>query len=342
MLVVRTGLPGHSKTLNSIKEIDAEASSSGRTVYYHNIPDLAVDKLKATWFEFEQPMEWFKLPHNSIIVIDEAQGWFGPRDARKEMPDHFAQFETHRHHGFDVHLITQHGMFLDTHVRRLAGKHVYFWRLWNGPRVSRYEFEKFTDTDKHSELKFGKKSIIKLDKSFFGLYKSAVAHNAKFRPPLIIFGLPLLLVALVVLVYYYMNRTPAAVGTIDQKPAAHAGAVTPPGRSAGKALEVSGYAPRLDGLPSSAPIYDNLTAPSVAPKLTCFYSEDQEYNRRNPSGFQVASAAGSATIACGCFTQQGTKQNVPFELCKTYALNGSFDSTLAAPGHASVIQGLRK
>lgn len=335
MLVVRTGLPGHSKTLNSIKEIDSEAFSSGRTVYYHNIPDLAVDKLKASWFEFEHPLQWFNLPHNSIIVIDEAQGWFGPRDARKEMPEHFSQFETHRHKGFDVHLITQHGMFLDTHVRRLSGKHIYFWRLWNGPRVSRYEFEKFTDTDKQSELKYGKKSIIKLDKSFFGLYKSAVAHNSKFRPPLIIFLLPLLLVGLITLVYFYMHRTPAAVGSIDPKISTHVA------RSPGKSVEPSSYTPRVDGLPFSAPIYDNLSVPSVAPKLTCFYSEDQDYNRKNPSGFQVAVAANSS-VACGCFTQQGSKQNVPFELCKTYALNGSFDSTPSAPGRAALIPGVRR
>lgn len=335
MLVIRTGLPGHSKTLNSIKEIDADASSSGRTVYYHNIPDLAVEKLNATWFEFDQPLEWFNLPHNSIIVIDEAQGWFAPFDARKAKPPHLEEFETHRHKGFDVHLITQHGMFLDSHVRRLAGKHIYFWRLFNGSRVSRYEFEKFTDTDKQSELKIGKKSIIKLDKSFFGLYKSAVAHNTKFRPPLVFFALPLLLVVLSVFVYMYMNRSPAVSVIPDSKTPPHTTRLAP------KPSESSAYAPRVDGLPFSAPIYDNLTVPAVAPKLTCFYSEDQDYNRRNPSGFQVATTVNSS-VACGCFTQQGTKQDVPFQLCKTYALNGSFDNTASSPGRFSTVPGVRK
>lgn len=338
MLVIRTGLPGHSKTLNSIKEIDAEASASGRTVYYHNIPDLAVDKLKATWYEFSEPQEWFNLPHNSIIVIDEAQGWFAPFDARKPKPPHLEEFETHRHKGFDVHLITQHGMFLDSHVRRLAGKHVYYWRLFNGSRVSRYEFEKFTDTEKQSELKIGKKSIIKLDKSFFGLYKSAVAHNTKFRPPLVFFTLPLLVIGIIWFGYWYLNKTPSSApqpGVIDEKTVSH------PVKSAPKLVDALGYSPRVDGLPSSAPIYDNLTSPSVAPKLTCFYSEDQEYNRRNPAGYQVATMYGSS-VACGCFTQQGTKQTIPFELCRSYALNGSFDNTLSSPGRQAVIPGVRK
>lgn len=336
MLVLRTGLPGHSKTLNSIKEIDAEASSSGRVVYYHNIPDLAIDKLKGTWFEFDQPTEWYNLPHNSIIVIDEAQGWFGTRDARKEMPLHFSQFETHRHKGFDVHLITQHGMFLDTHIRRLAGRHVFFWRLWNGSRVSRYEFEKYTDTDKQSEKKLGKKTIIKLDKSFFGLYKSAVAHNTKFSPPLIIYGLPLLIIVLAFVIYSYTHRqieVPSSA-PVDPKVVTHAV------RSAVKPSEASAYAPRVDGLPYSAPIYDSLTTPSVAPKLTCFYSEDEEYNRQNPSRIEVL-VSPSSSIACGCFTQQGTKQAVPFELCKTYALNGSFDNTPPAPGRSFSVPSVR-
>lgn len=335
MLVIRTGLPGHSKTLNSIKEIDFEASSSGRTVYYHNIPDLAVDKLKAPWFEFEQPFEWFNLPHNSIIVIDEAQGWFAPHDARKIKPPHLEEFETHRHKGFDIHLITQHGMFLDSHVRRLAGKHVYFWRLFNGSRVTRYEFEKFTDTDKSSELKIAKKSIIKIDKSFFGLYKSAVSHNTKFRPPHIFFTLPLLLLALACLVYYFMHRSPPQPASIDNKTQSHV--VAPVAKSG----VFSAYNPRVDGLPSTAPIYDNLTLPTAFPKLTCFYSEDQDYNRSNPSGFQVASNSES-TIACGCFTQQGTKHNVPFEICSSFALNGSFDNTLSPSGRASFVPGARK
>lgn len=337
MLVLRTGLPGHTKTLNSIKEIDAEASAADRPVYYHNIPDLATDKLKANWFEFEEPTEWYKLPHNSIIIIDEAQGWFGPRDSRKPMPEHLSQFETHRHKAFDIHLVTQHGMFLDAHVRRLAGKHIYYWRLWNGPRISRYEFEKYSDTDKQSDLKLGRRSIIKLDKSFFGLYKSAVAHNMKFRPPLIVILFPILIIALVIAVPYMTNREPSFVAGTKVDPAIEKG-----GQPAGKKiLDASLYAPRVSGLPASAPIYDGLTVPAITPKLTCFYSEDQDYNRRNPSGFQVASSS-SATIACGCFTQQGTKYDVSFEMCKTYALHGSFDNIPSPSGRASIRASLLK
>jgi len=82
MLVIRTGKPGHGKTLNTIREVDRKALAEGRVVYFHNINGLKPDQLQAQWFEFEDPEKWFELPNDSIIVVDEAQGWFGARDPR--------------------------------------------------------------------------------------------------------------------------------------------------------------------------------------------------------------------------------------------------------------------
>ncbi|EOY6419718.1 zonular occludens toxin domain-containing protein, partial [Pseudomonas aeruginosa] len=81
MFVLRTGLQGNSKTLNTIKEVDNKAAKEGRTVYYHNIREFKADHsaIKAEWVEFDNPQEWFKLPPNAIIVIDEAQSFFRVR-----------------------------------------------------------------------------------------------------------------------------------------------------------------------------------------------------------------------------------------------------------------------
>lgn len=35
MLVIRTGKPGHGKTLNTIREVDQKAHAEGRVVYFH-------------------------------------------------------------------------------------------------------------------------------------------------------------------------------------------------------------------------------------------------------------------------------------------------------------------
>lgn len=327
MLVLRTGLPGHSKTLNAIKEIDAEASAASRVVYYHNIPDLATDKLSAKWYEFEDPVKWYELPHNSIIVVDEAQTWFGTRDSRQPVPQHLSEFETHRHKGFDVHLITQHGMLLDAHARRIAGKHIYFLRMWNGNRVQRYEFEKFTDTEKTSEKKLARRSIIKIDKKMFGVYKSSVGHHMKFRPPLLVVLTPIFFVLVAVGSYFFMNHFGAfGVDPVVQTQIPESSPVQPVGRALPKPSDLSAFTPRIEGLPSSAPAYDGLTAPAVVPKLTCFYSDDAAYNAAHASRLNVLQGNDSS-VACGCFTQQGTKVDTPFHICQAYALNGSFDNT---------------
>ncbi|MGU1756547.1 zonular occludens toxin domain-containing protein, partial [Pseudomonas aeruginosa] len=127
MIYIRTGKPGHGKTLNTIREIDEKAFAESRVVYYHNIPELKTDKLKASWFEFEDPYKWFELPNDAIIVIDEAQGWFGVRDPRQKPPEHVSRFELIRHHGHEMHLVTQDPRFIDVHIRRLANGHVHFW-----------------------------------------------------------------------------------------------------------------------------------------------------------------------------------------------------------------------
>ena len=80
MLFLRTGLPGSGKTLNTIKELDEEHQVDPenpdqrlykepdhpdlppRTIYYHGIPELKVDKLKSRWVEFDHPETWYTLP----------------------------------------------------------------------------------------------------------------------------------------------------------------------------------------------------------------------------------------------------------------------------------------
>ena len=88
MLYIRTGKPGHGKTLNTIREVDQKAHAEGRMVYYHNINGLKPEQLQAAWFAFDDPEKWYELPADAIIVVDEAQGWFGARDPRARPPEH--------------------------------------------------------------------------------------------------------------------------------------------------------------------------------------------------------------------------------------------------------------
>ncbi|WP_240451922.1 zonular occludens toxin domain-containing protein, partial [Pseudomonas aeruginosa] len=144
MFVLRTGLQGNSKTLNTIKEVDTKAAKEGRVVYYHNIREFKPDHpaIKAQWIEFDHPQEWFKLPQNSIIVIDEAQTFFRTRPQGSKVPEYASALETMRHSGHEVHAITQSPTLIDHHMRDLCNCHIHYFRGGGGPVVKRFEFQK--------------------------------------------------------------------------------------------------------------------------------------------------------------------------------------------------------
>lgn len=339
MLVFRTGLMGHGKTLNAIKEIDGKAKAEGRPVYYHNVNGLKPERLKAQWYEFEDPHKWYELPDNSIVLIDEAQRFFGVRDPRKAVPQYCSEFETMRHDGLEVHLVTQHASFLDAHIRKLCNKHIYVLRIFGGKKLSRYEAEKCIDVDKQSALKDASHSFIKLDSKFFGVYDSAVEHHFKFKPPGKLLIIPVLVVFIIFMIYRAMDsfngdKTVEAAKEVAGKAAGYLPAVVPPDEVAGKSnkqLSAAEYVairtPRIPDLPSSAPIYDSLTKPKTYPRLSCMISSDPGYIERNARRYRVITA-GEKSYICECYTQQGTWHKTSFSFCKNSVEYGRFDPAI--------------
>jgi zona occludens toxin len=342
MLVFRTGLMGHGKTLNAIKEIDAKAKTEGRPVYYHNVSGLKPERLKAQWYAFDDPHKWFELPDNSIVLIDEAQRFFGVRDPRKAVPDYCSQFETMRHDGLEVHLVTQHASFLDAHIRKLCNKHIYVLRIFGGKKLSRYEAEKCIDVDKQTALKDASHSFVKLDSKFFGVYDSAVEHHFKFRPPGKMLLIPLLLVFIAFMIYRAFNSfnggeaaqaaKVAAITTVNGATALASGDSSGSAGGNGKHLSAQQYVairtPRLPDVPSSAPIYDTLTEPKTYPRLSCVISSDPNYIERNTKRYRVVTA-GKKSYICECYTQQGTWHKTTFAYCKNAVEYGAFDAAIA-------------
>lgn len=339
MLVFRTGLMGHGKTLNAIKEIDGKAKAEGRPVYYHNVNGLKPERLKAQWYAFEDPHKWYELPDNSIVLIDEAQRFFGVRDPRKAVPQYCSEFETMRHDGLEVHLVTQHASFLDAHIRKLCNKHIYVLRIFGGKKLSRYEAEKCIDVDKQSALKDASHSFIKLDSKFFGVYDSAVEHHFKFKPPGKLLIIPVLVVFIIFMIYRAMDsfngdKTVEAAKEVAGKAAGYLPAVVPPDEAAGKTgkqLSAAEYVairtPRIPDLPSSAPIYDSLTKPKTYPRLSCMISSDPGYIERNAKRYRVFHA-GEKSYICECYTQQGTWHKTSFSFCKNSVEYGRFDPAI--------------
>lgn len=354
-LILRTGLPGNGKTLNTIKEVDAKAFAESRVVYYHNVAGLKPELLKAQWFEFEDPLKWMELPHNSIIVIDEAQGsesnpMFGVRDPRKPVPPHVSALETIRHGGFELNLITQDPRFIDVHARRLCNMHIHYWRIFGSQKISRYETPRVVnEVEKLTSFSQSSREIITLDKKMFGVYTSSKGdHHFKFRPSRkVVLSLVVIIVA-VVGVFSMLNRfsSKADEGALSDSPGIieqakkTAGSVIPSFSDASVGANIAPMTrqqyvesriPRVEGLPSSAPVYDQLTQPVAYPKLYCASSTDDATYRREFNRMPSALVNGVPTV-CQCYTQQATRVQTDFRFCMDMVEYGHFDPSIPDRG----------
>lgn len=316
MITLLTGLPGNCKTLYTIGFVKAWAERENRPVFYSGIPELKID----SWTEID-PEKWYDCPPNSIIIIDECQRVFRPRAATKEPPKHVTELETHRHKGLDLWFITQHPNLADVAVRRLTGRHFHAVRVWGREKSTVHEWAGVRENcDKAAGRKDSIKHAYKFDKSIYGLYKSAEVHTVKRSIPARVFfllALPFLLIAAVWFVYSLMVKKeppPNAVsGSINQaqklglssssSEPSHSGRASYTNALSDARQYVYERQPRLVGFPHTAPRYDEITRPVVAPE---------------------PAACVSTKEVCKCFTQQATLLDVSAELCRDIVARGYF------------------
>ena len=371
MLFLRTGLPGAGKTLNTIKEIDEEHAADPdnpelrlhkdpehpdappRTIYYNGIPDLKTDQLKARWVEWDTPEKWFELPDGCVIVIDEAQGTFGT-DIGRARVEKVTRFEKHRHHGWDVHLITQHPSLLAPAVRKLVGKHLNFIRPYGRTKgVFRHEYEMCIDNpEKRVNFKMAQETKITFDPHYFGLYRSATVHTHKKVTPNFVKMLPLYIAAtLLPLVLLGVGVWWFISGTEDEKavlcdqleevvetspvPSTTQPATLKATRSEPQDDFFQDRTPRIDELPLSAPRYDSVNKPRDFPRPVCAATYDGRLIDTAKKRGQLVGYYRETLAACQCYTQQVTKMETTFEFCMDVVNNGYFDDTRLAPSFAS-------
>lgn len=371
MLYLRTGLPGAGKTLNAIREIDLEHQPdpqnpllrlhkdpdnldlAPRTIYYYGIPEVKHDKLKSNWVEFDHPETWYDLPDGSVIVIDEAQRVFGNSGSRAR-EDKITRFETHRHQGLDIHLITQHPSLLSTAVRKLVGKHINFIRPYGRTKgIFRHEYEFCIDSpEKRTYFKQAQEEKVKLDATYFGAYKSSTVHTHKPITPSYIKQIPiyaaftLACIGLLIYIGYYMvQRTNADLESKmpDPPPVAAQPGVAPSqsysNQSEAPVDPVDDYLqslqPRIPGVPHTAPRYDQVSRPLDFPRLVCASSSDPTVVDRNRGrGHPIGIDKGSE-YSCTCYTQQVTRVDTSPEFCLDVVRNGMFDDTQRQPRYTN-------
>ncbi|WP_426139443.1 zonular occludens toxin domain-containing protein [Pseudomonas sp. DWP3-1-2] len=373
MLFLRTGLPGAGKTLNTIKEIDEEHAVDPknselrlhkdsqdpnlppRTIYYNGIPDLQTDKLKAKWVEWESPEQWFDLPDGCVIVIDEAQGTFGT-DVRTRV-EKVTRFEKHRHHGWDVHIITQHPSLICSPVRKLVGKHINFIRPYGRTKgVFRHEYEMCVDSpEKRNNFKMAQESKIEFDAHYFGLYKSATVHTHKKVTPSFVKIMPLIalgvLIPVAILVgglwwLVHKKEAESTAHAVDKPVSAAIAASVPQGSAVmpksgsspenlDPAVYISQFKPRIGDVQASAPRYDEMNKARDFPRPVCLSSTDiRLVSTAKARGQSVGEHNGELT-ACQCYTQQSTRMKTTLEFCMSVVENGYFDDTKQMPTYAN-------
>lgn len=373
MLYLRTGLPGAGKTLNAIREIDLEHQPDPndptkrlhkdpdnpdlppRTIYYYGIPELKADKLKSNWVEFETPEQWFNQPDGSVIVIDEAQRIFG-NDGTRARPEKVTRFETHRHQGLDIHLITQHPSLLSSPVRKLVGKHINFIRPYGREKgIFRHEYEFCIDSpEKRANFKQAQEEKVTLDPAYYGTYKSSTVHTHKPVTPSYLKKIPLILacvlapVGLLVGLGYFIisdarGMQSEALSSSDQEQfdsqqqPRGAGSFVSAKKDESKPDDyIEQRIPRVEAVAASAPRYDDLTKPRDFPRMICAASTDPALIQKNKArGHAVGYDDRGSPFTCTCYTQQLTRVATTAEFCLDAVNNGIFDDTKLMPQIAS-------
>ena len=311
-----TGLPGNAKTLFALGELLRIAKADNRPVFYSGINELSPD---LGWVEID-PLRWFDAPTNSLVIIDESQRVFRPRGNGTQPPQHVVELETHRHGGIDLYLLTQHPMLVDSAVRRLTQQHQHMVRIFGmeASTVHRWDTGVVENCEKAASRKTSIKTKYIFDKKLYPLYKSANAHTMKRNIPKRIFFIALIPVAIFGALFYMYKFTDKKIHPVKDVTGAVVVAPGVSGVAAGaggsgkisykNAVEdahqyVFERTARVNGLPQTAPQYDELTKPSVVP---------------------VPAACVSSSTRCSCFTQQGTPLQVGNDLCAQIVANGYF------------------
>ena len=309
MLTIITGLPGHGKTLLTLSMVPEEYKD--RDIYYHGIEELMLP-----WIYLNDPTKWHELPAGAVIVIDEAQQYFPLRQPRNEVPIHCSKFETHRHKGHDVILITQDAKLIDHHVRRLCGRHHHVARARTGHQMSIiWSAGQVFDPKNYHEKQACEKKPFKYPKDIYSLYKSAEVHTVKTHYPLRLILFPILFLVIASILYYGVpflatmgrgHEQPLADNFIQEKPSEK---IKYQQVQYDSTTDIQEYlyklTPRIDNLPHTAPIYDEAYKVKTFPKPNCISSKSK----------------------CICYSQQATKLVIEKSVCEHYIENGYFDPT---------------
>ena len=332
MLYLYTGVPGAGKTLYAVSNLVKRKDFKDRPIFVDGIKDLDHDKIN--YFDIpegESIQTWPKwAPPGAIIVVDECQRIFRPRPSGSKVPDYVAELETHRHRGLDFILITQHPRLIDVHLRGLIEHHTHLGKTNLGLRRKlEWTTGGAKDPESRANIREALISVYRLDKSVYGLYKSAEVHTkirTKKSKLLMLFPLALCLVGYGIWSFTGFwgkfsgeeekAKTASTTQTAQEQtqPSAvsasepvsngqYPKAETKPEEPKKPHLSEEDYQPRIAERPETAPIYDgmNKAVKAMPWPAACIKAENR----------------------CTCYTDQGTKiKDIGKQTCLNYVKDG--------------------
>ena len=283
-----------------------------RPVFVDGIKDLLVPH-----FEAEDVNQWHDwLPEGALLVVDECQRYFRPRIAGSQVPASVQAFETHRHRGADIWLITQAPNFLDANVRRLVGRHIHIRDTVLGRHL--YEGVECGEPESKMARDNATKRKFSPPKKVFSLYKSAEVHTKQKRRmsrlPLVFGGA---LIALLVVGWNISNSLAKHLPGAQDEMAK--GVASPEGQQGLKSNPTGSV---LQENQEKTSIQAKFTPPDIFHEFTAPAYDHLRQVRAMP----YPSACVMNVKRCRCYPEQGTPlDTLPDDECRRFATTPTFN-----------------
>lgn len=184
-----TGKPGSYKSAFAMEQA-LKYIKDGRLVYFCNFRGLQAEKYGLN--VLEHPNQWVEQEYQqgAVFFIDEIQEFTRevPTNAKTEdLPKWFTLLEKHRHLGYDFYVVTQHPMFIHTHIRRLLEKHYHMQRAEGLPFANKREWQQVCNEPENIDNATIKRgctvTIYRPDKKVFDYYESTKLDTHKLKVP---------------------------------------------------------------------------------------------------------------------------------------------------------------
>lgn len=315
MLYLITGANGAGKTLNTLKWVRERSVKENRPVCHNGRFEPVEGGELSAWKKIDMK-NWQDEPDGTIFLVDECHNDFPLRAPSSAPPDYVKMLAEHRRRGFDFYIVTQHPQNIDSFVRRLIGSpgwHRHLKRTFGADLVSCIEWNAVNpNCEKDGSGKTGTVTMVAFPKEVYSWYKSASLHTGKKKIPKSLIVLAVCVLLVPVLFYFAWSGVrgnvlkqakPSGEALVVAEKSSPAAPVGLPGAVKTVDAYLDERKPRIPDFPHTAPAYDDVTRPAVAP---------------------YPAACVLMAKVCKCYTQQGTLLQVSGEVCIQIVQQGFF------------------